>query len=107
VLVGLAGSLKSDILLGDVVIATHVDAYLQAAKAVPDQERDDAFEFAPAGEVWRAPFSLLQFTRNFRHMPELNGLYTAWRSDAAARRNQIDAPADPTLVRVGWPTPWR
>jgi nucleoside phosphorylase/tetratricopeptide (TPR) repeat protein len=99
VLIGLAGSLKSDILLGDVVIATQVDAYLQGAKAVPGRG-EDTFEFESAGEVWRSPFSLLQFTRNFRHMPELGDLYSAWRDDAAARRKQIDVPADTGLART-------
>jgi nucleoside phosphorylase/tetratricopeptide (TPR) repeat protein len=97
-LVGLAGSLSDDLLLGDVVIATQVDAYLQAAKAVPGPD-DDHFEFTPAGEVWQAPFALTQFIRNFRHRPELRHLYTQWQQDAAARRETIHPDPDPTLVR--------
>src|SRR5260221_461731 len=76
-LIGVAGSLNDDLLLGDVIIAAGVDEYLYAAKAT---ER----EFQVGGQSWRASRDLVAFANNFRF---LDGDYQAWRTRVASRRH--------------------
>jgi nucleoside phosphorylase len=83
-LLGIAGSLTDDALLGDVVVASEVDLYRYAAKA-KSPEIEGEFPFDQAGMVWRASPRTLDITRAFRAMPETRQQYEAWRATAAHR----------------------
>lgn len=61
VLVGIGGSLSKDVHLGDVVVATQVDSYLDSGKAIDDE---GAFELLPSGAVFRADRKLVSLVRN-------------------------------------------
>lgn len=86
-MVGIAGALKEDVGLGDVVIASKVDHYQHAAKAVPGKE--GGIEFRLAGNVLQGPPGLLQVARNLPRMPEYAKMLDAWKSGTAARREQL------------------
>jgi nucleoside phosphorylase len=86
-MVGIAGALKDDVGLGDVVIASKVDYYQHAAKAIPGNE--GGIEFRLAGNVFQGPPGLLQVARNLPRMPEYAKMLDAWKSGAAARREQL------------------
>lgn len=75
-MVGIAASLDKECLVGDVVIATQIDAYLENAKAVP--KGGEKYSFERSGEVYRGPRDLIQMVRNFEfaHATE----YQAWRT---------------------------
>jgi nucleoside phosphorylase len=90
--VGIAGALNDDVGLGDVVIASKVDNYQQAAKAVTGET--GALEFLLAGNVFQGPRFLLQVARNLRRMPESAEMFATWKSGTAARRGQLDLPSD-------------
>jgi nucleoside phosphorylase len=61
VLVGIAGGVNKDVHLGDVVVATQVDSYLDSGKAV---DSEGAFELLPSGAVFRADRKLVSLVRN-------------------------------------------
>jgi nucleoside phosphorylase len=92
-MVGIAGALKDDIELGDVVIASKVDYYQQAAKVVTGEA--GGIEFLLAGNVFQGPPYLLQIARNLRWMPEHAKTVSDWKAGTAARRRDLDLPAEP------------
>lgn len=62
VMLGIAAGLSGDVKLGDVVVATVVDAYMENSKA----EGQDEFSFALSGEVYRPSGDLVNFAQNFQ-----------------------------------------
>lgn len=90
-MVGIAGALHDDLLLGDVVVASAVDEYLYAAKARPGTDKD-AFELESGGNSWQLDRRMRNFVNHFRYAD--NGSeYRRWRAAAAARGPAIDAAA--------------
>jgi len=84
-MVGIAAGLHADIRLGDIVVATQIDAFIEGAKAVDD---GDSFVLKTSGEVYRADRTILGRVQNieFGHA----GTFAAWRSGCAqdlAREN--------------------
>jgi nucleoside phosphorylase len=59
VLIGIAGSLSSDVLVGDVIIATEVEDYLQDSKI-------DEFRLAPGTRNYKSHIRLLNLIDNFQ-----------------------------------------
>jgi nucleoside phosphorylase len=90
-MVGIAGALNDDVGLGDVVVASKVDSYQQAAKAVAGEA--DGVNFLLAGNVFQGPRFLLQVARNLRRMPESAELFNSWTSATAMRREQLGLPS--------------
>jgi nucleoside phosphorylase len=98
-LLGIAGSLTDDALLGDVVVATEVDLYQYAAKATSPTNQGE-FPFEQGGMVWRASHRTLEIARAFRAMPETREQYEAWGSTMSQRRPESWSQAhDQGLVR--------
>ncbi len=64
VMLGIAAALSKDVRIGDVVIASQVDAYLENSKAIPATGRD-GYVFSFSGEVYRSSSDLLNTIRNF------------------------------------------
>jgi nucleoside phosphorylase len=81
VVIGLAGGIGGDVQLGDVVIGTQVDAYLENSKAIPGNGKQE-FTFELAGEVYRPSADLIQAARHFRFANK--PLYGHWTADGAA-----------------------
>jgi nucleoside phosphorylase/tetratricopeptide (TPR) repeat protein len=98
ILIGLAGSLDDAVLLGDVVIATDIFAYLHSAKAVAGAD-GSTFKLEVAGEGWKAPYETLQITSNLAHIPAVSQRLEDWRSRAANRRGDLLGPVADSLVR--------
>ena len=61
VMLGIAGGISTDVRLGDVVVASQVEAYLENSKAVGKDE----FSFEVSGEAYRPTASLVTFSANF------------------------------------------
>lgn len=97
VVLGIAGTLKDDIDLGDVVVATEVDAYFDAGKA----SGDDQYELRPGGTSFRAEARLVNLVRNleFQHAQ----VHQRWqracetRAGTVPELQQAKAPVAPTL----------
>ncbi|MFL5352994.1 AAA family ATPase [Archangium sp.] len=76
VMLGLAAGIHGDLRVGDVVVATQVDHYLDGAKARPGKT-PGSFELIPGGSVYRMDHGLVTGVRNFEFThPEL---YLRWR----------------------------
>jgi hypothetical protein len=60
-LIGIAAGMHRDVGLGDVVVATQIDAYIERAKAVDEAE---TFVLNTAGEVYRADRAILGRVEN-------------------------------------------
>jgi nucleoside phosphorylase/tetratricopeptide (TPR) repeat protein len=64
VMLGIAAGIHSDVRVGDVVIASQVDNYLDSAKAQQGNS-PESFEFSLGGTVYHADHALLTQVRNF------------------------------------------
>jgi nucleoside phosphorylase len=79
--IGIAAGISTDVLLGDVVVATQVDSYLERSKAVPEPRKltpkTKNFTFDLSGEVYRASSDLVRTVQNleFAH----NTTYQKWQ----------------------------
>jgi len=76
IMLGIAASLSDDASVGDVIVASQVDAYLENAKAVPAANQD-GYTFKLSGEVYRSSADLLQSVRNFEFAHRK--LFLAWQ----------------------------
>jgi len=61
--IGIAGSLDSEVLVGDVVVAEQADDYLYASKATDNAEKG-GFEFILGGDPYKTSPSCVQHARN-------------------------------------------
>ena len=95
VMLGIAAGIHDDVRVGDIVVASQVDNYLDAAKAV------GAGKFERAGNSYQVDHTLLDHVRNFEFVNA--GPIARWRENAAARLQalDVDLPAllDADLVR--------
>jgi nucleoside phosphorylase len=82
-MVGLGGALDRDLRLGDVVIPSHVEAYLEESKAV-SAESGSGFEFKLAGSPFNTPTSITNLVNAMKRMPETAAVVREWREGAAA-----------------------
>jgi len=80
VLLGIAGGIDDQMRLGDVVAATHVNNYLDRAKAVPDGA--GRFDFIPAGDPYRCSEAPLHGARNLKFAHKT--LFDTWETDGNA-----------------------
>src|ERR1035441_761489 len=88
--IGIAGGIK-DVCLGDVVISTQVNAYLENSKAVETDNTGD-YEFELSAEVYRCAALTANLMQNlpFSH-PQL---YTSWKAAGAEEFATISGPAE-------------
>lgn len=96
-LVGIAGALDDELMLGDVVIASRVEEYLPGVKAESVPGEGDRYELVHAGNPWNISADMLAYVRNFRYTPEGHLLHQAWQREAEERRQQVGPPGG--LVR--------
>ncbi len=81
-IVGLAGSMDSDVMLGDLVIATTIDNYLESGKVLGD----DTPLLSLSGDVYRASESIVARTRTwqFSHLQSFEG----WQRETRQHRSE-------------------
>jgi nucleoside phosphorylase len=80
---GLAAGIHKDVSLGDIVVATTVDNYLENVKATPSER--SRFELGFSGNVYReTSAALLDVIRNFEFTHA--AAYTRWRDDCLKDR---------------------
>jgi nucleoside phosphorylase len=91
VVIGLAGGIGGEVLVGDVVVGTQVDAYLENSKAIPGNGPQE-FTFQVAGEVYRPSADLIQAARHFRFAKK--PLYGHWKADGATDLADILSESD-------------
>jgi nucleoside phosphorylase len=97
-LMGIAGALDGDLRLGDVVVASLVDPYLDRAKARPDTS-GEGFELDAGGSAWRAGRNMVNFANNFRYRGDERDECAEWRSRGRLRRETAGLPGDGALAR--------
>lgn len=97
-LMGIAGALDHDLRLGDVVVASSVDAYFHRAKARPDAD-GQGFGFDSAATVWRAGRDVVNFANNFRYLTAETDQLAEWRARGKRRREAAVLPGDGELAR--------
>lgn len=98
-LIGIAGALDGDLRLGDVVVASVVDPYLDRAKARPGSS-GAGFDLDSGGSAWRAGRDLVSFANNFRYRGDEPDECAGWRSRGGLRREAARLPADGALARA-------
>jgi len=97
VVLGIAAAIDDDVTLGDVVVGTHVNNYLEKAKVVPSET---GFEFIAAGEPFRCNDALTQSIRDleFAHPDNFKG----WQSlSRQCRATTVPEDAYTRLARKG------
>jgi nucleoside phosphorylase len=86
VMLGIAAALSKDVQLGDVIVASQVDAYLENSKAVPASDRN-GYVFTFGGEVYRSSSDLLNAARNFEFV--YGDSYQDWQAYCASELQQL------------------
>lgn len=86
VMLGIAAGLNKDARLGDVVIASQVDAYLENSKAVPTTD-PNGYTFLFGGEVYRSRNDLLHMVQNFEFVHQ--NIYQDWQAVCARELRQL------------------
>jgi nucleoside phosphorylase len=86
VMLGIAAALSKDVHIGDVVIASQVDAYMENSKAIPATGRN-RYVFAFSGEVYRSSSDLLHAVRNFEFVH--GNLFQDWRVHCGRELQQL------------------
>src|SRR5579859_7416208 len=86
VMLGIAASLDDDVLIGDVVVASVVDAYLANAKTAPPDDTS-SYPFLRSGEVYRCSSDILQKVRNFEFVSE--SAFQDWQATCAQELQQL------------------
>lgn len=81
VVLGIAAGISNDVKVGDVVVGTIINSYLQNAKAVPKGATSYSFEFS--GEVYRSSSDLVNESR---HLPYAHQkIFQKWCGSAQQR----------------------
>ncbi|MCX4658787.1 5'-methylthioadenosine/S-adenosylhomocysteine nucleosidase family protein [Streptomyces uncialis] len=97
--IGTAAALDKDIRLGDVVIASEIIDYLQAAKATEDADDPSRIRISIAGTHWKPSAPLLSYVRNFPIRQATRRKAEEW-SEAAHDRCRIEPGARPAKAPV-------
>ncbi len=94
ILLGLAGALDKDVLLGDVVVAEEVNEYLAKSKAV---EAGESYEFKISGRHTRIDYSLREVVNNF----DISGgdCLAKWHNSAKADFDALESVVDRSLCK--------
>ncbi len=86
VLLGIAGSLDNDVMLGDIVVADQIDMYLENAKAVP-AETGEGYAFQLSGEVYRGSHGLCVAANHFEIA--YRELFSNWQEQCVGKLQQL------------------
>ena len=81
VVMGIAAGISEDLMIGDVVIGTEVESYLQNAKAIDNSQ--DGYIYKYSGEAYRSNNGLINECRHFQFAHQLT--FRAWRESAQKR----------------------
>ena len=95
--VGLSGAISAELDLGDIVVGDTTTAYLANSKIL-DSAAPGHYEFAPAGEPYRADKWLCD--RAIGLAAEGPEIYQRWRQGAIAVRRRAAPPLNPPKVKV-------
>lgn len=94
VIMGIAGGLSKDVRLGDVLVVTQVDAYLDSAKAKATED-----QFKLSGSVYRCDWSIINTCNNLETAHK--DAYQRWLSKC--RKHLVDVPVQDRkkLIKLG------
>ncbi len=86
VMLGIAAALSHDVRLGDVIVASQVDAYLENSKAVQTTDHD-GYTFTFGGEVYRSSTYLLNLALNFKFVHQK--VFLDWQAHCARELRRL------------------
>jgi nucleoside phosphorylase len=95
VVIGIAGGISGDVVVGDVVVGTQIDAYLENSKAVPGTDGRE-FTFELAGEVYCASGDLIRAALHLRFAHRT--LFRNWCADGNAELDALIPEAERTAL---------
>jgi nucleoside phosphorylase len=83
VMLGIAAGITDDVKLGDVIVATQVDAYMENSKA----EGEDEFTLALGGEIYRPSADVVNFSQNFQFV--YSNEFQQWQDSCARELTRL------------------
>jgi CheY-like chemotaxis protein/nucleoside phosphorylase/two-component sensor histidine kinase len=83
--VGICGGIHGDVLLGDVVVPSTVDAYLSATKAVSGA--DETFSLQHRGTEYECDHEIVQEARHLKFARK--HFYERWQNDCSTKAKQL------------------
>jgi nucleoside phosphorylase len=90
VVVGIAGGIHADVRLGDVVVASEVNNYIEAAKAV---DATSGVAFQRGNDSFKTKHGLLERVRNFEFAHRAS--FLKWEANCAARNQALGSEVEP------------
>lgn len=84
--IGIAGSMDSEVLVGDVIFATQVDSYLENSKAV-NSKNDSNYQFELSGDPYKTTPKYYTHAKNIKYTNA--NMYTSWASKCISELNSI------------------
>ncbi len=88
IMLGIAAALSKDVRIGDVVIASQIDAYLENSKVFPSTD-GEGYVFMYSGEVYRSSSDLLHAVRNFEFVH--GEIFQDWQARCTSELRQAAA----------------
>lgn len=90
---GIAGGVSDDVLLGDVVVARQVSHYLHGAKAVAREAEagvgHESHDYIPAGWDLNLNSDLIELAMNVEFIAETREHFREWQAENSQRRDEI------------------
>lgn len=88
--IGIAGGIHPDLHIGDVVVATQIDSYMEAVRAEATAE-PGGFQLVHGGAAYRADFSLVEPLRQFEFSHP--SAYARWRAGCSSSLREAVEPS--------------
>lgn len=88
--IGIAGGIHPDLHVGDVVVATQIDSYMESVRAEATAEAG-GFQLVHGGAAYRADFNLVEPLRQFEFSHP--SAYTRWRTRCSSSLREAIEPS--------------
>lgn len=97
---GIAGAIHDDLGVGDAIVASQIDSYMEAARAEAAGGGADGFRFVRGGAVFHADFKLVELLRQFEFAHAR--AFGRWRERCAANLKEgVEEPILRDLLASG------
>ncbi len=97
---GIAGGIHADLCVGDAVVASQIDSYMEAARAEAADDDGSGFRLVPGGAVFHGDFQIVELLRQFEFAHAR--AFDRWRGQCATNlKETLEEPILKDLLASG------